>query len=806
MRKVALAIAIAAVVGGCQQGANSVGSNDAAVGAQDAPPEMIAVQAPLQAVSSVAANPDRGQLFTYSNADAVRVGASTRREIKLSEAHALQATVDGTMTIQAPDGSPVQLKFARRVEHKDGNWSFVGAPEGAKPGEQAVITFGEKAVFGLIPNKNGEPLEITTIGGRTYAIETDGSKLKHNDASLANDTIAAVMAGDTPIASSQASTSDRLSLAAASGAKLKASGLVASKAVTASNTVDLLLGYTVTFAARYGGTSQAVTRLTAMVDIANSALEASVVDAQFRLVGTQQVDFSETTTNRTTLFQLTGMNCTAGTQTGLPDGGVNCTPAARPAALEVLATRREELGADIVGLVRTFQSPEQGSCGLGWLSGAGQTAIDANDAPFGFVVVSDTEGNTFPDDGSSCRSDNLAHELGHVLGLAHDRAAAATNNGDTVLDADEFGRYPYAFGYWTGGSGAGQFHDTMGIRRANVTSRIVYSSPTVQCGTVPCGVANEADAARALRQTIAMVAAFRDVRVALPGSRTNDFSGDGRSDILWRNTSTGANQVWLAANSATQQAINTVNAVWRIAGTGDFNGDGRGDILWRNSSTGAGTIYLSGSSATQQAVATVSNLQWQAAGVGDFNGDGRSDILWRNSGTGANTIWLSANNATQLPVATVNNFSWKIVGVGDFDGNGIGDILWRNSSTGANLIWRSGNVATQQPISPVGNQQWSVVGVEDFDGDGVSDILWRNTTSGANTIWRGGNNSTQQAVATVGNQAWRVVRTGDYDGDGVGDILWRNSTTGQNLLWRSANVGQQTVLTTVAGTAWQIQG
>ena len=31
---------------------------------------------------------------------------------------------------------------------------------------------------------------------------------------------------------------------------------------------------------------------------------------------------------------------------------------------------------------------------------------------------------------------------------------------------------------------------------------------------------------------------------------------------------------------------------WVVAGTGDFNGDGKSDILWRNTVTGETYIYL----------------------------------------------------------------------------------------------------------------------------------------------------------------------------------------------------------------------
>ncbi|HEV2043409.1 MAG TPA: M10 family metallopeptidase C-terminal domain-containing protein, partial [Sphingomicrobium sp.] len=66
----------------------------------------------------------------------------------------------------------------------------------------------------------------------------------------------------------------------------------------------------------------------------------------------------------------------------------------------------------------------------------------------------------------------------------------------------------------------------------------------------------------------------------------NDFNGDGRSDILWRNVD-GQLSNWLGqANGGFVQnnanAATVVPIAWAVAGTGDFNGDGRDDILWRN--------------------------------------------------------------------------------------------------------------------------------------------------------------------------------------------------------------------------------
>ena len=125
---------------------------------------------------------------------------------------------------------------------------------------------------------------------------------------------------------------------------------------------------------------------------------------------------------------------------------------------------------------------------------------------------------------------------------------------------------------------------------------------------------------------------------------------------------------------------------------------GNADVVWRNTSTGANTVWRSADNRTPLPVAAVANASWRIVGVGDFDYDFRADLLWRNSATGANAIWRSGNNATPLPIAGVGNTAWKVAGVGDFDGDRFGDIVWRNDATGANTIWRKGHNGLPMPV------------------------------------------------------------------------------------------------------------
>jgi len=280
-----------------------------------------------------------------------------------------------------------------------------------------------------------------------------------------------------------------------------------------------------------------------------------------------------------------------------------------------------------------------------------------------------------------------------------------------------------------------------------------------------------------------------------------DLNGDGQADVVWRNVSTGDNYLWPMNGTAILAAEGYLRQVtdqsWQIAGIGDFDGDGKADILWRNSSTGENYLYLMNVTSVvgEGYVRTVADQNWQVAGVGDFNGDGRADVLWRNSSSGENYVYLM--NATSIAgegyLRTVDDQNWRVVGVGDFNGDGRADVLWRNSSSGENYVYlmNGTSIAGEGYLRTVADQNWHVVGVADFDGDGRSDILWRNSSTGDNYMYPMAGLTilaTEGYIRSVSDQNWRVEGVADFNGDGRSDILWRNSSTGENYMYPMAGL------------------
>ena len=84
----------------------------------------------------------------------------------------------------------------------------------------------------------------------------------------------------------------------------------------------------------------------------------------------------------------------------------------------------------------------------------------------------------------------------------------------------------------------------------------------------------------------------------------SDVNGDGMSDVLWENTTTGERYLWYMTGTtkASETTLGTAGLDWHIVGSGDFNADNKPDILWQNKSTGELYVwYLNGAVKTGEA-------------------------------------------------------------------------------------------------------------------------------------------------------------------------------------------------------------
>jgi hypothetical protein len=95
-----------------------------------------------------------------------------------------------------------------------------------------------------------------------------------------------------------------------------------------------------------------------------------------------------------------------------------------------------------------------------------------------------------------------------------------------------------------------------------------------------------------------------------------DFDGNGTSDILWRNSTTGQVYLWLISGTTMSggDSVSYVSSDWVIQGLGDYDGSGRAGILWRNSTTQQVYIWLmNGATLTSSGSPGAPDATWQIA-------------------------------------------------------------------------------------------------------------------------------------------------------------------------------------------------
>jgi hypothetical protein len=269
--------------------------------------------------------------------------------------------------------------------------------------------------------------------------------------------------------------------------KLTAAALAAALSMPAMAeiiTVDVLGLYTkdLTDAGKDGPT-----RLAAMVEFANQALENSQVDMRYRLVHTQQVDLvNDGNTDGDALDAVTN------------DSGV--------------AALRDQYGADMVSMI-TNTGPY---CGIAWV-GQG----DSNG-----TFRSYAKNYAYSVTGYTCVS-SFAHELGHNLSLGHSRKQGSTGN-----------LYEHGVGYGVDNT----FVTLMAYESAFSTynEQQLHSNPDLStCVDLPCGVphdqAGSSDASFSLRAAAPQAATWRPTVVdgggSKPGTAT-ELATNGNFDNL----------------------------------------------------------------------------------------------------------------------------------------------------------------------------------------------------------------------------------------------------------------------------------
>jgi hypothetical protein len=293
-------------------------------------------------------------------------------------------------------------------------------------------------------------------------------------------------------------------------------------------------------------------------------------------------------------------------------------------------------------------------------------------------------------------------------------------------------------------------------------------------------------------------------------SYSGDFNGDGKQDILWRNTQTGEVDIWFmnGASVTAKASVGTVGLEWKIIGIADFNGDGKSDILWQNTLNGAFVIWIMNGASYSSQEFDSQGSQWSIAGVADIDHTGFADILWRNVVTGELVAWKSGNGLSfnSFHIGTAG-LDWDLAGVANLFDSSESALIWRNENSGEVIAWQlSGNAIALQSSLGIAPLYWTVAGFGDFNGDGHQDILWHNSSDGTVVAWM--MNGFQVSATWISQnpipQNWQILSTPNETGNGPNSILWSDSHTGEQVIWTLSDSGFSATSIGFASSPWTV--
>lgn len=126
-----------------------------------------------------------------------------------------------------------------------------------------------------------------------------------------------------------------------------------------------------------------------------------------------------------------------------------------------------------------------------------------------------------------------------------------------------------------------------------------------------------------------------------------DVDDDGDDDLLFKNNTTGITSCWVMEDGAVSLNVPVSGGAalpsqWQGRGMADVNGDGKEDLFWRNSTTGAlfvwymdGTNQVGGGQVGYNPGPSVDLVT-----IGDVDGDGDPDLLWKAPAGTQVFVWI----------------------------------------------------------------------------------------------------------------------------------------------------------------------
>lgn len=245
--------------------------------------------------------------------------------------------------------------------------------------------------------------------------------------------------------------------------------------------IDLMVVYTAAAREAQGGVAGMEAIINQRISDMITANQASGVDFTWRLVEVMEVDYVQSDSINTDLLRLQAVD----------DGYMDAVHAVRDAVY-----------ADLVGLL--VAEGNQDSCGFAYK----MNQLAPFNQAFAFGVTALDYAEPY-----SCNPLTLAHEFGHNMGNAHDRANAGGP-----------GVFPYSYGFQ---SPQNSFRTIMSYDCPGGCPRInQWSNPGVSYGGEPTGVDHavapdrSADAARSMNEAAELVANYRSACLVEPPTPT----------------------------------------------------------------------------------------------------------------------------------------------------------------------------------------------------------------------------------------------------------------------------------------------